>query len=360
MFKHIPGKWISTGKTEIAEAVLFAEDFLHKELGGHKGGKTTLREFAEDFFAKSDPYNIRQRDKQYGRIFEETHYLKANGYLRNYILPRFGAYNLTGITSLAIENWFLNLYKKNGDPLSNDTKNRILQTLTYILEEARRRGFVEDNESSKVHKTTVHNERREVFTPDELKIMFPHSDSELLKIWKTNFWATYFLILKDTGFRPGEIAALKISNYYPFMHGLYSTNSVNYASRQLKGIKTSHIGKTYKVGLLTEQTERFLNALIEKRKKERAEFLFQIDGRFIAPTTSNKYFKNNAPLTVNLKGRTQYCLRHSFETDIAGKVENKVVAELMAYTKFNPTYDHRTPETILRELQPVRELLESR
>lgn len=45
MFKHIPGKWISTGKTEIADAVLFAEDFLQKELGGHKGGKTTLREF---------------------------------------------------------------------------------------------------------------------------------------------------------------------------------------------------------------------------------------------------------------------------------------------------------------------------
>ena len=52
--------------------------------------------------------------------------------------------------------------------------------------------------------------------------------------------------------------------------------------------------------------------------------------------------------------------RHSLETDLAGKVENKVVAELMAHTKFNPTYDHRTPEMLLKELQPVRDLLEKR
>lgn len=361
MFRHIPGKWMSTGTDNYAEAVLWAEAFLKRDLQVNDT-EVTLRQFAKNFFTPKDPYNIRQRNNQHGRVYDETYYENRQSRLKNYILPRFGDQLVDTITDVTIEDWFLNLTRKNGKSLSADTKNKILITLEEILQEAHRQGLVSTNQASQVSRIVVHGKPRDGFTPEEMRTMFPKDDVLLINVWGDLMWSTYFLVFRDTGFRPGEIAALTKDNYLEKYHGLYSTRSVNYKTKEIKDtIKTSRKGQDYKVGILTSQTERFLKRLIEDcEARGRSLLFFSNEGNPITPPTSNKHFKSCLKGLVDLNGRTQYCMRHSFETDIAGDVEDKVLLELMAHTKFRKEYDHRTPERRLSQLQPVRDLLEKR
>lgn len=361
-FYHIPGKWISTGTADITEAVLFAEAKLKEDLYGLGRSELTLQQFAEGFFTEADPYKLRMRDRKYGKNYAPYYYYQKQGFLDNYILPRFGRYLVSGITDVAIENWFLDLKSKDtGKDLSDDTKNKILITLRIVLQEAHRQGLVSQNTAEKVKMINEKNEERKPFTKEEMILMFPYDDDELVKVWKDQMWATYFLIMRDTGFRPGEVAGLKISSYYPDQHGVYSEDSVNFRERKLQhSIKTSKKGQKYKVGILTSQTERFVQARISACREKGEEYLFLIKGKYMEPSASNKHFKTCVDSLMERDGRTQYCLRHSFETDLAGSIEDSKLTELMAHTGFNPVYDHRTPETRLSQLQPVREILEKR
>jgi len=88
---------------------------------------------------------------------------------------------------------------------------------------------------------------------------------------------------------------------------------------------------------------------------------FRVYKGLIIPDVANKHLKGVYKRAgVPSLGRTQYSFRHTFETTLAGKVENKVLLELMAHTAFHPEYDHRKPEHVLAQLQPVRAILEDR
>ena len=360
MFDYIPGRWFSSGTDNLVDAIHWADDKVESDLKGKGFSQQdrTFEDFARDFFTPKDPYGIRIRDRKHGNHFEEPYYKAKQRWVNLYIIPRFGKQTINSIGSVAIEEWFLDLKStKNGKDLSDDTKNKILIAFRDVLKEAVRQGYVPNNAADDVQMINEVNIPRVPFTPEEMNMLFPEDDKELLKIWGSVMWATYFLIFRDTGFRPCEIHGLSKGQYYPELHGLFTKSSVNLARERKDRIKTTGKGKDYKVGILTAQTERFLNRHILECKDD---FLFLIDGRFVNTSTTNKHFVLSAGRVVPLNGRTQYCMRHSFETDLAGKVENKVVAELMAHTSFNPTYDHRTPEMLLKELQPVRELLEKR
>lgn len=360
-FRHKPGKWISTGTADMTEAVLWAEDYIRRDLQITRTD-VTLREFATGFYDKDDPQNFRRRNSQYNREFDETYYEKRQGYLRNYILPRFGDQVLDSITDVAIEDWFLGLTTLSGRRMSDDMRNKVLQSLEEILQEAHRRGYVLDNQASKVGHVRVRSKPREAFSRQEMDLLYPADDDELVRLWGGLSWAVYFLISRDTGFRPGEVAALGIDSYIESMHGLYSERSMHYRTRTVKNsIKTTGHGLDHKVGILTSQTERLLQRLIIVRQEEGRNYLFFSDeGNLLIPDSSNKHFKSVASSVIDLRGRTQYSLRHSFETDLAGEVEDRVLLDLMAHTKFRKEYDHRSPERILQQLQPVRELLEER
>ncbi len=359
----MPGKWISTGTDDVTQAVFWAEAKLKSD-GFITAKDITLKAFAGRIFTPEDPYRIRERDLRYGKRYDDYYYDQKQGFLKNYILPRFGSQLIKTINEIAIESWFLDLRLLNGSKMADDTRNKILIAFRLVLQEAVRRGVVKENAASKVQMINEDNEVREPFAPEEMALLFPEDDADLLKVWDGLFWTTYFLIFRDTGFRPSEIAALRVQDYFPGQHGVYSTRSIHFRTRQAKdSIKTSRKGKDYKVGVLTSRTERFLQMRIEICRQNGEEHLFLTGNRkLLCPDVSNKHFKACADRIEGLerRDRTQYCLRHSFETDLAGKVENKVVAELMAHTNFNPTYDHRTPETILEQLQPVRDIIEKR
>lgn len=79
---------------------------------------------------------------------------------------------------------------------------------------------------------------------------------------------------------------------------------------------------------------------------------FSINGDFISSSTSNKHFKITLIKNgIKVNGRTQYSIRHNFMTDISGTINQKDVEELMGHTGWEACYDHRTPETIVKQMR---------
>jgi len=365
-FAHLPGKWFSTGTHDMKEAVLWAENKMEQDLKRKTvKSKITLNEFASEFFTEKDPHKYRLRNEKRNRKYSDDYYFGHQGRLNNYILPQFGQYLLDSISDVMIEDWLLTLksYRNPAKDLADDSKNKILECMRMVFQEAKRQGYITSNPARDVQLINAANESREPFSELELFQMFPKDEKELLRIWQSRMWAVYFLVMRDTGFRPGEVAGLTLGSYNPQYKGIYTEQSIHHTTRQvMKRIKTTGKGKQYKVGLLTNQTIEQLNKLIEEEDpKDSESLLFLLDGRPLIPETANKHLKLSLRRTsVELKGRTQYCLRHAFETALAGKVEEKVLLELMAHKSFRKEYDHRKPEDLFKQLQPAWEVIEKR
>jgi integrase len=123
-------------------------------------------------------------------------------------------------------------------------------------------------------------------------------------------------------------------------------------------IKTTGKGKSYKVGLLDTQACRLVEKLIESLPEDQ-EYLFMVNGGHVATSTSNKHFTTCVKRAgIPLEGRSQYSLRHTFMTSVAGEIDERHVKELMGHTKFRDDYDHRVVERRLKQLQEVRKVIE--
>ena len=357
MFRHIPGKWLTTGTDDIVEAVKFAEAKL-LETQVKRGRIPTVREFSRGLFTE-DRYGYRVRNEKRNLMFKDGFYLCHQGRLKNYVVPAFGDFLIDSISDIMIEDWFLGLQSVTlKRELSDNAKNKVLATLRIVFEEAQRLRFIKDSPAKKVHMINEINKPREPFTLPELGVMFPTDEKELLRIWLTRLWAVYFLIMRDTGFRPGEVVALTKDSYVPQFCGIYTECSADALTRKIqKSIKTTKKGQPYKVGILSKQTKEQLNKLIFETEED--QLFISVNDKLFRPEIPNKHLRASCKRAGMVIGeRTQYCLRHSFETNMSGKITGKDMLELMAHTSYHGEYDHRSPQQILEQLQSVGDVLD--
>ena len=313
-FSHIPGKWFSTGTRDMGEAVRWAEEKLRNDMIGTSGLQKpkTLREFADGLFTPADPIGLKMRNIRRNRDYLPVYYEAHQARLENYILPEFGNFLNSEITDVAIEDWFVSLPRFNDSAiqLADNSKNKILDCFRIVLQEAKRLRLIDANPAMTVRLITARSKIREPFHDLELYKMFPQDEEKLLHIWGGQMWTTYFLIMRDTGFRPGEVAALCPHNYNRERQGLYTDSSIHYITREIQHrIKTTGKGKGYKVGLLTEQTIKQLEKHIKKTAPKAQNLIMQINGRAIIPEVANKHLKASLKRAkVDIKDRTQYCV----------------------------------------------------
>jgi len=354
MFQHIPGKWFSTGTEDTTKAVLWAENKLNEDLSTGVDKTMTLERFAKDFFTEKDPQGYRHRNMRRGAEFHSSYYSKKQAQLVNYILPAHGPYLLTAINDVMIEDFFLDLksYKHSGRDLADDTKNKVLETYSDVMDEARRKGYIKENPCDKVKTILPRNEKRQAFTEEELKLFFPENRDELIKVWWSLQWAVFFLIQRDTGFRPGEVAALSKLNYYPEFRGLYTDSNVDWSTRQVKrSIKTTKKGQPFKIGFLQDRTVELLEELIRTTD---GEYLFILNGKFINSCCANHHLQKCARRAgIDLNGRTEYSFRHSYQTHYLGRIPERALQLLMGHTRTRAEYTHLTPEQTLQRVMDI-------
>ena len=318
--------WISTGCDTISEA--------HKYVMGNTS--MSLRDYADRFYDRTDKqsylFTIKARNIS---LVPSTLYTKRI-LLSEYILKEFGNWRISDIKAIDIRRWLLPLCSvRNGKPLGASMKNMVLWVFSEVLDYAVEDGVVDSNEAKKVKRIRKTKTRKGVISADELKIIFPDDDRKLRRIWGDS--ALFFLIMRDTGFRPSEVLGLRredIIGNYVYTAKMYDEFTKTVEDR----IKTTNSGKDYKVGVLSAQTLRFVP-----------------EGQLFDITDTNRHKMNNIFKSVCLDylGRddlTQYCLRHAFMTNLISKYPRELIMELMGHTKWESCYDDRTPEMIIENL----------
>lgn len=355
-FSHIPGRWFSTKSTTMIGAVKFAEAKMRQVNKTQED--MTLAEFSKDFFSESDPHGYRHRLERRNTFYEEGYYKGHASRLKNYILPAHGLYLLSSIKDTMIEDFILDIPN-----LADNSKNKILACYRIVLQEAVREGYLKTNPAKEVKEIPVTYQHRDVFTEDEIRLMFPQDDNDCIEIWGTVKWATYFAILKDTGWRPSEVAGLCKINYFPELHGIYTTQSVDYRTHKLKqSIKTTRKGQPFKEGFLSEQTDRLMRMLIATTFEDELFIISrEKNERFlIYSEVSNRRLRRVCDtLGIALHGRTQYCFRHTFNTNALGNIPEVARLLLMGHTRNRQEYNHLTPEQALKRVLSIEGVKEA-
>lgn len=363
-FSHIPGKRISTGTTDMNEAIAFAENYLINDGFMKHDEVLTLNTYARDFFSRTDSKSFKARNDAFKKRRSENYYKKQQSMLDNYILPKFGNYLISSITSSMIESWILSYSSTRGLVHSDATKNKVLQCFKHVMDSAKRDGLIDDNPLEEVSKMSVEINERRPLTTEEQQLLFPLSAVERISIWEGLMWATYFSVFYDTGFRPGEIAGLRVCDVYRTPSGLAisTTQSVNSETMKVvHRVKTSGKGMERRVGLLDATTEDLVLKLVEKRESPNdLLFISPKSKRYevLSATTSNKHFKQICrKMGIDDDNLVQYCLRHTYETERRGDLDDSTLAISMGHTKLRDDYDHRAATEMIRILEKSRDNL---
>lgn len=369
IFAHLPGKRMSTGTSDMTEAVLFAERFIEKE-GQAKDEVPTLAEFAKDFFTRTDKASLQHRHKAFKKQNRPKWYVDNQCNLENYILPRFGDYPVDSITAVAVENWIVDFDGKHVRDLSGGTRIKVLNTFRYVLDDAVRLGYIKSNPAREGLSPSEDGESKRVLTQWEMSQLFPVDKEKRIEVWGGLMWATYFSVLADTGFRPDEAAGLQLGDVYQTANGMavYTSHTINTEEKRPKErVKTSGKGVEKRVGLLSRTTEALVFDLIAEDKiSEPGEYLFLIHrwekNSWVFSTTSNKHFKARAYKCLGIdpdvepeRALTQYCLRHTFATYHRGSMDEQTLSIIMGHANgVLANYDHRDAKIVISQIDKAR------
>jgi integrase len=128
--------------------------------------------------------------------------------LRLHVIPKLGRTPLTKLSAAQVEHLYHDLRtkptKKNGEPLSAATVNRVHTALHAALEDAVDKGFIPRNVSDQARRPKEEKHQSRVFTPDEFYAF-------LDAIQGDRFEAIYLLAI-TTGMRAGELLGLRHSD----------------------------------------------------------------------------------------------------------------------------------------------------
>lgn len=364
-FTSRPNKWSSCGTTDLFDAEVICDNMLKNKgrLSSSMKKSMLFRDYAKNFFRRDDKDSFYARRTAFGFEPTDKYMYENQSRLDKYIMPALGDMPIAMITMLDVEEVYLNCVGVNGKPLGDNSKNKIRQTMISIFDMAVIQRIIDTNparESQHIRERKA--KERKVFSVDEIKRLFPNDLSLLEELWKPTpcinvatgsaiMWATYFSIMYDTGFRPGEVIALSIDSFKG--NGVYTECSVDNITGKIKNsIKTSSTGQRFKVGILSDYTQTLVRLLINETE---GEYPFTINGKFIRIESANKRLKEVlAKAGIPVDGRVQYCMRHSFDTNMLDAMDDTMdiddVKMLMGHRVYRPEYDHRKAERIIDKL----------
>ena len=123
------------------------------------------------------------------------------GYLKKWILPRWGACRLTDVKAVEVENWLKTLcFKKTGVPLARGSKAKIRNIMSALYSHAIRWEWADKNPITSVRQSAKRQKVPDVLTPEEIVAIL----AELPNPLRTMIELDAF-----TGLRRGELIGLR-------------------------------------------------------------------------------------------------------------------------------------------------------
>jgi len=123
------------------------------------------------------------------------------GYLKKWILPRWGACRLTDVKAVEVEKWLKTLcFKKTGLLLARGSKAKIRNIMSALYSHAIRWEWAEKNPITSVRQSATRQKTPDVLTPEEIVAILTELPNPL---------ATMIELDAFTGLRRGELIGLR-------------------------------------------------------------------------------------------------------------------------------------------------------
>jgi integrase len=314
----------------------------------------TLSAYAKDFFLWGKCIWLTKRTEE-SAIISNKIASQHRAHLVNYILPQFGSLLLRNIKPRMFEDWRRTL------KLSNATRNHIRNTFKLVMERALYDELVQTNLIAITRPLSEQvYEQRDVFTPDEIKKLFPLTVPELTKIWGTYQFA--FLVLASTGMRSGEARALTWSQ----IHLQERSIDVDRAIKCDGAIGPTKSEKN-RVVLLPETVVTHLACWQQQSSPSRnGDFVFP--GRKIGCPLSKEWiiersYRGLKNAGINQNGKRNlvpHSFRHTFISQLSHELPPEVINLLSGHStdQMRLRHTHTTSAELLKRLTPYRDALD--
>jgi integrase len=311
----------------------------------------------EGLFALNGDGYWRYKRAEKKKKFTDKSMETRDAVMRNWIIPLWGEYSPQRLTVRIIDHAMMgatsDLTKR---PLAGATRNRILSVLSEVYVHLIEEGLAKVNPVRDVVRCNSYPERpRSALTTGEVKTLFPDDHAELKRIWRTQKYICAFLILRDTGLRPGELVALKWGDWNSEIKFFPILRAIESGSKKEKGTKT---GAT-KPAIITDQTAMEIELLRKKVKPNPGDYIFA--NKYGIPYSTHRLSTNFHQAVeragLNKPSYTPYWLRHTFNTRSLESMSDDLVRRLMGHSTIDMTqrYRHADAESLAREAVRIRD-----
>lgn len=123
------------------------------------------------------------------------------GYLKKWIIPRWGVCRLTDVKAVEVEKWLKTLcFKKTGIPLARGSKAKIRNIMSALYSHAIRWEWADKNPITSVRQSAKRQKAPDVLTPEEIVALLSELPNPLRTIIELDAF---------TGLRRGELIGLR-------------------------------------------------------------------------------------------------------------------------------------------------------
>lgn len=362
-----PGHWHATGQDNEHDALSWAR----RKRGEILAPKAILfRDASLGFFAAGSPWTIRQA--QLGRSYSAEYLPQMRGRLDGYLVPAWGSTPISKITRRMVQDWLIELKGQRGQVIKNSTKNKIIDCLIILYREWADSGLLSASPMEGLgHFSASDETTRDIFTAAELELLFPDDRERLVDIWADQgkqyrqygqMWLSYFIALRDTGCRPGELLALTWGDWRKDDNGFAIRKAVENTTGIIK--PQTKTGSRKPAFLSERGTQELLLWCANSQHALPGDLIWSLDGLYPMRTESaNKHF-TGACLRAGVErgNRTPYCIRHTFATRAFETLSLHDVQILLGHSAKSTTaltsYFHPTDDMIMRMGQGAKKALE--
>jgi integrase len=288
--------------------------------------------------------------------------LTREGMVKNYILPLWGHINPKKLTVRAIDTSMAGIASGlTRRPLAGATRNRILSVLSELYVHLIEEGKIKANPVPQVIRCRSRPEKpRGAISIAEIKRLFPPDHEGMKKLYISQKYICAFLILRDTGLRPGELIALKWSDWHPALRFFPVMKAIESGTRAHEnGTKT---GAT-KPAMVTSQATEEMERLRKTAKPRPGHFIFaNYKGIPYDVHRLDWAFHRAVRLAgINRPELTPYWLRHTFNTRALETLPDDVVRRLMGHSTEAMTRHYRDADvdSLIREAEKIRETVDA-
>jgi integrase len=315
-----------------------------------------------DLFALDGYWRGKRAEKK--KIYTDKSMRTRDANMRNWIIPLWGDIDPRKLTVKIIDDSMTGITSGfTRRALAGQTRNRILSVLSDLYAHLLSEGLVKYNPVRDVIKCPQAPENpRNALPLGEIRKLFPAGHDELKAVWRTQKYICAFLILKDTGLRPGELLALKWGDWDPQIKFFPILRAIESGTRDKeKGTKT---GDT-KPAIITDQTAGEIETLRRKIKPKPEEYLFA--NKHGVPYDTHRlcwnFHRAVERAGINRPELTPCFLRHTFNTRMLETHRQDLVQHLTGHATeaMVRRYRHADAESLARTAAKIRaEAIEGR